>query len=147
MSRRLTYWLNRRLYSASTVFVNLMAQAVEFVQWQLSFQQPHICEQNRECPATIPTIVGKTGAGSSLIMVTLGRLQHSLKPREAFSSSFPSVRATRNPLLLFRLVALLFLLRLAERRFSGLLLFQEPPRSTQAQEDDQDPKTGQITHL
>jgi len=34
----------------------------------------------------------------------------------------------RNPLLLFRLVVV-FLLRLAERRFLGLL-FQEPPRRT-----------------
>jgi len=39
-----------------------------------------------------------------------------------------SVLAKRNPLLLFRLVGL-FLLRFAERRFSGLL-FQEPPRRT-----------------
>jgi hypothetical protein len=39
-----------------------------------------------------------------------------------------SVLATRNPLLLFRFVVL-FLLRLAERRFCGLL-FQEPPRRT-----------------
>jgi hypothetical protein len=39
-----------------------------------------------------------------------------------------SVLAKRKPLLLFRLVGL-FLLRFAERRFSGLL-FQEPPRRT-----------------
>ena len=39
-----------------------------------------------------------------------------------------SVRATRKPRLLFRLLVL-FLLRFAERRLSGLL-FQEPPRTT-----------------
>ena len=37
-------------------------------------------------------------------------------------------RATRKPILLFRLFGL-FLLRLAERKFLGLL-FQEPPRRT-----------------
>jgi hypothetical protein len=39
-----------------------------------------------------------------------------------------SVLAKRKPMLLFRLVAV-FLLRVAERRFRGLL-FQEPPRTT-----------------
>jgi hypothetical protein len=40
----------------------------------------------------------------------------------------PADTATRKPLLSFRLSGL-FLLRLAERQFLGLL-FQEPPRST-----------------
>ena len=42
-----------------------------------------------------------------------------------------SVLARRKPMLLFRLSAV-FLLRFAERAFSGLL-FQEPPRSTRRQ--------------
>jgi hypothetical protein len=40
----------------------------------------------------------------------------------------PAATATRKPLLSFRLSGL-FLLRLAERQFHGLL-FQDPPRST-----------------
>ena len=36
---------------------------------------------------------------------------------------------TRKPMLLFRL-SVVFLFRFDERRFSGLLLFQEPPRIT-----------------
>ena len=46
--------------------------------------------------------------------------------------------ARRKPLLLFRLVGL-FLLRLAERRLSGLLLFHEPPRRTRLDGADQAP--------
>ena len=47
---------------------------------------------------------------------------------EPGGSGVKGVRAMRNPLLLFRFVVL-FLLRLAARRFLGLL-FQEPPRKT-----------------
>ncbi len=55
------------------------------------------------------------------------------------------VRATRNPSLLFRLSGL-FLLRLAERRFLGLL-FQEPPRSTRLQDGTgQAPAWGHTGH-
>ena len=43
-----------------------------------------------------------------------------------------SVLPTRKPRLLFRL-SVVFLLRLAERRFCGLL-FQEPPRTPRRQE-------------
>jgi len=48
--------------------------------------------------------------------------------RDADTALARMVLAKRNPLLLFRLSGL-FLLRLAERKFAGLL-FQEPPRST-----------------
>ena len=59
---------------------------------------------------------------------------HHARPVRGQTGSGPGLKAARadwarrKPRLLFRLSAL-FLLRLAERRFSGLL-FQEPPRST-----------------
>ena len=37
---RLTYWLNRRLYSAPTIFINLMAQAGRFMQLWYFFNSP-----------------------------------------------------------------------------------------------------------
>ena len=53
-----------------------------------------------------------------------------------------SVRATRNPLLLFRF-PVSFLLRFAAHKFLGLL-FQEPPRNTRSQGDGQALGTDQI---
>ena len=53
---------------------------------------------------------------------------HTYNLRKGYSPGRPADWTRRNPLLLFRF-AVLFLLRLAERRLFGLL-FQEPPRNT-----------------
>lgn len=55
---------------------------------------------------------------------------HTRPLREAAGSGKCGVLARRNPLLLFRL-PVVFLLRLADRKFCGLL-FQEPPRRTRS---------------
>ena len=56
-----------------------------------------------------------------------GRLVRARRDRDRTALAV-SVRPTRKPKLLFRLFVV-FLLRLAERRFRGSL-FQEPPRTT-----------------
>ena len=63
-----------------------------------------------------------------LIMAVPGRTRAHPVRASPHRLRHRSVLATRNPLLLLRF-PVLFLLRLAERRFLGLL-FQEPPRKT-----------------
>ena len=78
--------------------------------------------------AAPPVVRSKRHGAGPLIMTRPGRSSRTRRRLDAGRFRPLSVRATRNPLLLFRF-PVVFLLRFAERRFLGLL-FQEPPRNT-----------------